>query len=550
MKIDNDCFADEKAIDKMVSDLGGVNKQDDNGMTPLCYAALNGIKPNLIVYLINNKHANPDKQCKDETTPLQNAIIAGSKESIDALVGNDVLVYDSKGDTVDDKSSPAADQPKKDAVGNPLPERDADGNIVYQYYNNVLVPLNEGEKYISDKYQQRCKINNKAVFVPPPSPNLPKDQRYTKITYILDKDGNHSPMRDKDGKPIKQCYSTSDEIHKIDENGKALKNNYEYVWDYEGLPKYKVAYNPKKVHANSQATVDKNAILSASAKPNAEDATEQDTLLDALIHTFCECTGSTHRQRPLKDYKDKDGNVPIFLAVAADSIPLVDLLLQHDNNRHASVNYFNDAANNAAALAISIGNEEILSKLKQFMHSVSDWDDIKKIEEYITDEDVIPKDGRSDCIGAMMPIMVNLVYASSVYSNVTSRKYTTMKLSSNIDIDLPDTKTILDYAEIAINYLPPIEVLSLHLAILNGFITDNTAKDISTSAFPLIKKKCYAILNMLYENNKFDDVTVVNTVKNQNAIAAAVESGKLEADKLNNWPWSWLEDDVTPEGSD
>lgn len=537
MKIDNECYKDDAAIEQMIFDLGGIDKNDDDGMTPLCFAALNGIKADVIVKLITKYHANPNKKCdKDDTTPLQNAILSGVKESIEALIGIDVVVLDDEGKPVEDKTNPSSDQPKKDAAGNPLPERDENDDIIYNYYKGVPVPFNDGIRFISSDYQQRCKIDGKLMFVPPTSYSLPKDQQFLNITYIYDKEGNHSPMKDSNGVPLKQCYADGREIHKKDESGKELKNNFEYVWDYEYLPKYQVAYDPTLVHVISPAIIDDAAISTASAVPSGADTLPEDTPLGIIIHRYCHCTDSSHIKKNFSNIKDSNNNVPMFSAVTAESLQSIGLLLEHDNNAVASVNYLNDTYTSAAMLAISKENEDILDLLQPYMKSITSQSDLENIEKYITDEDNIPAGSRPDCIGVVMPVIMNLVYGSTIYSVTNSHEYNTIKLGDdNTSIHLPGTKSILDYAELALKYLPSSEVSTLRNTILNEFVLGGTAKNI-TSEFPLIKKKCYTILNMLKSSGKFD-LSYNNNTENANAIVAAVKSKKLEESKLDGWPW-------------
>lgn len=537
MKIDNECYKDDAAIEQMVSDLGGIDKNDDDGMTPLCFAALNGIKADVIVKLITKYHANPNKKCnKDDTTPLQNAILSGVKESIEALIGIDVVVLDDEGKPVEDKAHPSSDQPKKDAAGNPLPERDENDDIIYNYYKGVPVPFNDGIRFISSDHQQRCKIDGKLMFVPPTSYSLPKDQQFLNITYIYDKEGNHSPMKDSNGVPLKQCYADGREIHKKDENGKEFKNNFEYVWDYEYLPKYQVAYDPTLVHVISPATIDDAAISTASAVPSGADTLPEDTPLGIIIHRYCHCTDSSHVKKNFSNIKDSNNNVPMFSAVTAESLQSIGLLLEHDNSAAVSVNYLNDTYTSAAMLAISKENEDILDLLQPYMRSITSQSDLENIEKYITDEDNIPADSRPDCIGVVMPVIMNLVYGSIIYNVANSHEYNTTKLGDdNTSIHLPSTKSILDYAELALKYLPSSEVSTLRNTILDEFVSDSTAKDIIYE-FPLIKKKCYTILNMLKSSDKFD-LSYDNNTENASAIVAAVKSKKLEESKLDGWPW-------------
>ena len=537
MKIEDTCFKDDAAISQMIEELGGIDNEDESHVTPLCFAALNGIHADIIVKLINKYHANPNKACSnDDTTPLQNAILSGVKESIYALLGMNVYVTDEEGNPVEDKTRPSSEQPKKDAAGNPLPERDENDDIIYTYYNGVPVPLNDGIRFISDDHQQRCKLNGKLVFVPPISYNLSEDQQFLNIKYIYDKEGNHSFMKGEDGAPLKQYHANGREIHKLDDNGKELKNNFEYVWDYEALPKYQVAYDYKEVCSTSFATIDAAAILTASGFASGADTPAEDTPLGIIIHKYCNCSDSTHNKVNFSTITDSNNNTPIFLAVNVESLQSIELLIAHDSNVTASVNHFNDTYTSATALAISNGNEDVLSMLRPYMQSVSSQSVLEGIERFITDEDNIPADSRPDCIGVVMPVLMNMVYGNSIYSVATSHEYHTTKLGDdNTTIHLPDVKSLLDYAELALKYLPTSQVSTLKNTILDDFISGGTAKDLTTE-FPIIKKKCYTILNLLKSEHLLD-TDDENAQDNRDAILNAVESKKLDENELTDWPW-------------
>lgn len=534
MKINNECFKDDAAIEQMIEELGSINNNDENGMTPLCFAALNGIRSDIIVKLINKYSADPNKKCSaDDTNPLQNAIMSGVVGSIYALIGTNVVMCDDAGNQVDDKSSPLPDedQPKKDAAGNPLPERDEDDNIVYQYYKDILIPLDHGEPFVSNTYQQRCKINNELRWVPPANYELPEDVRFSNITYKFDKDGSHSQMRDTDGVPLKQYYQNSKEIHKLDDNGKPLKNNFEYVWDYEGLPKYQVAYNPIQTHASIIATIRPEDILIASKQSSAD-------ALGVILHKYCNCTSEIHHTRQLgtAQFLDENGNNPIYLAISAGCADSVGLLLLHDTNATSSVNHINDTGISSAMVAIQNGDDGILSLMRQYMKSINNSSTLEDILDIINDDDLIPEDARSDCIGVVLPFVANMEYGESVYPSANAKEFH--------GITLPGTNSAINYIELALKYLDSEEVSSLRNTILHNFITyadgTYTAKDI-TNEFPLVKKKCYTILNLLHNNSKFDLTvsghTVINAQSNRDAINNAIAKKKLDTSQLSEWPW-------------
>lgn len=244
---------------------------DSEGYTAICFAAMNGIKPDKIVYLVNNKGCNPSRKCGKGTTPLQCAIMSGCRESVDALIGNDVYVYDDVTEDIVDSKAPENEQPKKDAAGNPVPKRDSDDNILYKKDSSsgVVYPLNPSnlkDPVPSEKvvHQLGKTMSGDIVHIPPASVEY-------NIVYKYEDDGTHSPMRNDEGNPIKQCNEDGSEIHKKDEEGKDIRNKFEYVWDYEYQPEYAVAYLKATTKIkNTPATVTK-ADLSEAAKLSKVD---------------------------------------------------------------------------------------------------------------------------------------------------------------------------------------------------------------------------------------------------------------------------------------
>lgn len=275
-------FANTKSIDDLVDNhyISDYNVSDDNGYTPLCFMTLNGCRSDLIVYLVNNKDADPNKTCDKGSTPLELACMSCNAEAVKTLVGQKVTSRDENGDI--EYTDVIIENPKKDAAGNPIPKRDENDDIVYikDKYGTPLPLCVEGgiadyavqyRAYSTYKDESTGKIIVGSVCkVPQATPEHPHIQ----LKYKYDEDGNHQPMRDEEGNPYKQYdKDTLQPINKIDdETLNPIRNKFEYVWDYEYLPEYEVGYEAKtcKIDENhKKAKVTAKDILKAASNKDS-----------------------------------------------------------------------------------------------------------------------------------------------------------------------------------------------------------------------------------------------------------------------------------------
>lgn len=606
MKITADDFKSDGAssitdkINAMLRSLGGINYSDSNKVTPLCFAATNGIDSYIIVNLINGKYnsqiAKPNLQCNTGMTPLECAISTGTADPVKALIGEKVPELDEEGNQIE--TNIPTGKYKLDGAKQPLQVRDENDDVVYREYKGVPIPLNEGEKFVSDKHQQRCMINGKLTYVPPPSYNLTgkfEDCKFSNITYLYEKDGSHKPMKDADGNKLKQCYSNGKEIHKKDDSGKELKNNYEYVWDYKRLPEYQLEYEIKSIYARQSAIITNHAILSASKLSTSE-------VLNTLIHKWCGCTVNSEGEdvyvprnmysldflfstagfdTPISavnpfDGIDIDNDTPVYEATNMKCIESVVLLRDHDSAFTQSVNKLNDAALSAATSAINSGDDDLIGTLKDYMlpilststqrsfytedgrRKVRENDNQLKLIENAVVNDDFDSEAMSKMIDIYMPLLVTGLYKESFYEKVTTGAhageyhvavdslYTTSTFDDDhkVTINFPDGKVAIDYLELAVRGLcstNPAQSTLLN-KIKNSFIVDNIAKRVDTDLL-LTGRGCYSILNWLHENNKFkyrsqlDDSHDENTVRNRVAIYNAVDNSVINPAKLTSWPW-------------
>lgn len=295
-KLSDDDFKNQASLDNAIEELGGSDVSDENGYTPLCYIALNGSRSDLIVYLVNDKDAHPSITCDKGKNPLEFACMAGNAEAVRALIGSEVVKRDENGEVIYSTTlAPPEEQPKKDAAGNPIPKRDDEDNIIYIKYkigitgipNGIPFPLQaavDNELASSPVIQYTAhrvldpekSTKDKPVYIVDEVYKVPPDDKDhplpSKIIYKLDKDGNHQPMRDDDGTPLKQYdKKTKKDINATDEKGNIInKNKFEYVWDYECLPEYEANYLEEKDHIKAEygkpiAAVTPQHVLAASS---------------------------------------------------------------------------------------------------------------------------------------------------------------------------------------------------------------------------------------------------------------------------------------------
>jgi ankyrin repeat protein len=300
-KLSDDDFKNQASLDNAIEKLGGSDVSDENGYTPLCYIALNGSRSDLIVYLVNDKDADPSKTCDKGKNPLEFACMAGNAEAVRALVGSEVVKRDAAGNPIPKRDAAGNPIPKRDAAGNPIPKRDAAGNpipkrddedeIIYIKYKSGIEGIPNGIPFplpaeVSNEQAESPVIQYTAHRVLDPEKSTkdnpvyivdevykapPDDKDHplpNKIIYKLDKDGNHQPMRDDDGTPLKQYdRKTKKDINVTDEKGNIInKNKFEYVWDYEYLPEYETDYIEEKVRIKAKTSeVTPQHILAASS---------------------------------------------------------------------------------------------------------------------------------------------------------------------------------------------------------------------------------------------------------------------------------------------
>jgi ankyrin repeat protein len=349
-----------------IDPLWDYNSNDSEGYTPLCFAAMNGIKPDKLVYLIKNNGCNINKKCGKGKTPLQCAILSGCSESVNALIGNDVYVYDDiTEDIVEDKNSEADLQPKRDAAGNPIPARDDEDNIKYiKDANGVVYPLDPSKLKDPSSVtaepvtQQLGRLVKDGEVFP-----IPPELVDYNIVYKYEDGGMHSPMRDDEGNPIKQCNADGSEIHKKDEEGKDIRNKFEYVWDYEYQPEYAIAYNNKTTKINTSAII-VNADLSEAAKLPKSD------VLKAL--------GNKHKElHPAYNYAEIIDQYKITLLYSACMMScyasvdyIFDVLVTDPTNRVTYITKQCGADEDKTALEVAIENEDemLVEKLCHYLN--------------------------------------------------------------------------------------------------------------------------------------------------------------------------------------
>lgn len=322
-------FTSRSTIDSLSSLISDYNQSDEDGYTPLCFAVANGVRTDLIVYLINNKGASTNLVCDKGKYPLESSVY--NLEAFNVLVGNKaadlynengnlVLKLDSSGNPIPKTDSSGNILYKKDAIGNDLPERDSEDNIIYNYdEHHIPIPITSDDgEYIAQQYLI-CTECNKEVFKVPPD----VDYSVRKIIYKYDKNGNHQPMRDADGNPIKQYNTKCQVINKKDPvTFKPIKNQFEYVWDYEYQPKYIVDYETDvvSVDVDKLPIIDKGTILLLSQNKDS-------SLLASVADKYDGLWDPTLTMPYNPSYFTDDYNSPLISACASQILDSVKLIL-------------------------------------------------------------------------------------------------------------------------------------------------------------------------------------------------------------------------------
>ena len=139
-----DDFKDTASIDALIDQEGdklqGVNKNDSNGYTPLCFASLNSIEPKFLLYLVKNG-ANTNTVCAKGKTPIQLACMAMNASAVEFLIGLPIEYdYINEYGNLEQLYDSSAHLPLfKDADGkNTIKPTDADGNPNEPIYKKAV----------------------------------------------------------------------------------------------------------------------------------------------------------------------------------------------------------------------------------------------------------------------------------------------------------------------------------------------------------------------------------------------------------------------------
>lgn len=463
------------------------NTNDSEGYTPLCFASMNGIKPDKLVYLIKYKSCSVNLKCGKGKTPLQCAILSGCAESVDALLAKPVNVYDDKTEeVVEDKNSPAAVQPKVDAAGNKVPLRDEDDNIIYKKDSNgVVYPLDPanlldpGSVNSESAIQQMCKFVDDGPLLLVPPTSIDYD-----IVYKYEDDGSHTPMRNEDGDPIKQYNSDGTKIHKKDASGQGLRNSYEYVYDYEYQPEYATAYNNETVKINSSASVTTADLCEASKLPKAD-----------ILKALGDKHKSTHSSFSYENVADNFDSTLLYSACMMSCYASVDYILESLILPAKRATYIirpcgTDEDNQKSALAVAIENEDELL--------------VDKLCNYLT-RDVLDSVFESAFLhewhSVINTMLLKVIGKSHIYDKSGSDY---VWLTDTYQWDDSGSRSIINYIEAERN------------ESLYDLLVNNT--NYSNSDFNLFRtNNCCHIIAELYKNNKypFNTSAKLNTLLNE-----------------------------------
>lgn len=475
------------------------NKNDSEGFTPLCFAVTNSVRPDIIVYLVNYKHATVGKVCNKGKTPLQMACIAGNSDAVRVLLGDSTNKIDDITHEPIDTNIKVDGEYKTDAAGNILPVRDENGDIVYRKINKIPLPLNEGKPF-DNKNRQYCLLENKKFSVPPENTS---SWIINKITYKYD-DGDekvHSPMRDIDGNPIKQCDKNGKEIHKKDDSGKELRNKFEYIWDYEYLPEYQQLYVIETCSISSSASTSKYDICEA-AKLKSSD------VLRALMYN----SNGGLRKLP-SDFPaiyDNDGCTPLYFATIAQCYDSLQCIL--DNT---SKNTRRDRIDNDSDACPSSDIIEDRDKRRTAYEVAIDSEDVGALEifnKYVTTEDIAKISIRNETglYGRLLDDLYDCFDVYFIHANDTSYTINKMyyELYNHIDLSDGGKKSANNMQRIA--FLKKFSTKSEFVNYVDStYVPYNSIVESPYNAkrrvAPFIDAKCYAIIKSLYDSNKLNN---------------------------------------------
>ena len=310
----------------------------------------------------------------------------------------------------------------------------------------------------------------------------------------------------------------------------------------KNAPVYKT--ETTSISSEKVAAISDNDILQSSILQKEE-------LLKVLLEKFCECTSVNHNRKDLQSVKDSYDNNPLHLAVIAQCYGSVDTLLAHCNINKLPSFIFNVNSYDSSAYDLAIDENDIglQEKLLLCIPLATNNTTLKVLEEIL-----VTYKNSDTVINAIMPKLVSYVFRNdNVYDSsiINSTSYTTSQLDDNITVDFPSGTgiTILDYFEAALSlyeesYLQEYNHHSdLYTNLVNQFFVSNYTVRILNSDIPLIQKKCYSILNILYANHSLDlkknSIAIENAITNRDAIRSAVSNNDLDSSKLDGWPW-WL----------
>ena len=220
-------FKDTSSIDSMISELDGIDRNDANGYTPLCFAVLNGVEPRLLLYLINKKGASTGKKCAKGKTPIQLACTAMNADAVGVLIGLDITynAVDDNGNLVQAYSNHLPSFIDSDGRETNSPTDD-DGNPNEVAYKQITENIGSKASQVTDNdILEASKLTKEDILVKLlekycncPQVQPPSHNSNTQFTNIKDSN-NNNPLH---LAVLASCYGSVDALLEHSSNRMAL----------------------------------------------------------------------------------------------------------------------------------------------------------------------------------------------------------------------------------------------------------------------------------------------------------------------------------------
>lgn len=553
-------FSSFDAIDDLIEALGGnADVNDDNGYTPLCFAVLNNIDPQYIIYLSTatsdgDEYAWPPHKCKGARvdlvcdkgkSPVQHAIMSGNLNAIRVLFGSPISMTKKVRSPYNEDLY--ENVIKYDNVTHlPIFVKDDKGNETSEYeYETVEVSIAESAT-INRKYIYEASSMTTADILNVFAEKL--DVSENNMWYYQDKDkwDSETPTAlrfDNFGNtPLiaavrSQCY---DSVKLILSRISCEASYSPYGPADKSFSTQAIGYtNSEDESADSIANINHDRGISNMFIAYYEAG-------EKLKIGFCIITDSTDS---LTDFIDRkideiaDFNILTWeddeTNLLYNKYPVITIVLS--KNSITLLKYIEINIKNKITPYIL---ENGINKLGiPDMSEPSNYNDISVIEEVntfisqlIVDDCTVIRDTLSNedkfadlikyyifnCNGNYNSFITYDLWDDSIEDMISHERFKFLDATYGKASYEGVTDSINDYSSSFINITDPEHPV---------------AKRVNS----LVDQKCYNILNKLNSDSSlalsYNEIEIENSSSNRSYIEAAVTNKQLDSSKLSNWPW-------------